>query len=102
MAVPSIVAVASIAARAWLLLHRPLWFDEVFTVWAARLSPRNLVAVLEKDSGPPLFYLLEKSFVLGGERLFSSDLAARLLSFAATLALSLWKTGVARYHSTGT
>jgi hypothetical protein len=79
--------VASVAARAWLLLHRPLWFDEIFTVWAARLSPRNLVAVLENDSGPPLFYLLEKPFVLAGERLFSSDLAARLLSFAAMLAV---------------
>lgn len=74
-------------ARAWLLLHRPLWFDEIFTVWAARLSPRDLIAALENDSGPPLFYLLEKPFVLAGERLFSSDLAARLLSFAATLAV---------------
>lgn len=74
-------------ARAWLLLHRPLWFDEIFTLWAARLSPRDLIAALENDSGPPLFYLLEKPFVLAGERLFSSDLAARLLSFAATLAV---------------
>lgn len=56
-------------------------------MWAARLSPRNLVAVLENDSGPPLFYLLEKPLVSGGERLFSSDLAARLLPFAATLAV---------------
>ena len=78
---------ASVAARAWLLLHRPFWFDELFTVWAARLSPRDLVAALENDSGPPLFYLLEKPFVLAGERLLSSDVAARLVSIAATLAL---------------
>jgi hypothetical protein len=56
-------------------------------VWAARLSLRNLVAVLENDSGPPLFYLLEKPFVLGGERFFSSDFAARIPSFAAALAV---------------
>jgi len=56
-------------------------------MWAARLSPRNLVATLANDSGPPLFYLLEKPFVLAGERFFSSDLLARLPSFAATLAV---------------
>lgn len=56
-------------------------------MWAARLSPANLIAALENDSGPPLFYLLEKPFVLAGEPLFSSDFAARLPSFAATLAV---------------
>jgi hypothetical protein len=56
-------------------------------VWAARLSPGKLVAALENDSGPPLFYVLEKPFVLAGERLFSSDVAARVVSFAATLAV---------------
>ena len=56
-------------------------------MWAARLSPGNLVAALENDSGPPLFYILEKPFVLAAERLFSSDLLARVLSFAATLAV---------------
>jgi hypothetical protein len=43
--------------------------------------------VLENDSGPPLFYVLEKPFVYAGERFFSSDVAARALPFAATLAL---------------
>ena len=56
-------------------------------MWAARLSPAKLFAALENDSGPPLFYLLEKPFVLAGERLFSSDLAARILPLAATLAV---------------
>jgi hypothetical protein len=56
-------------------------------VWAARLSSVNLIAALENDSGPPLFYFLEKPFVLAGERFFSSDVAARLPSFAATLAV---------------
>ena len=56
-------------------------------MWAARLSPRQLVDVLRNDSGPALFYLLEKPFVLAGERLFSSDVAARVPSFVATMAV---------------
>ena len=56
-------------------------------MWAARLSPAKLVAVLENDSGPPLFYLLEKPFVRAGERFLSSDVAARLLPFLAALAI---------------
>jgi hypothetical protein len=78
--------VSSVAARAWLLLHRPLWFDEIFTLWASRFSFRQLLEVLRSDSGPPLFYLLEKPFVAIGERL-SCDVFARALPFAATLAL---------------
>jgi hypothetical protein len=56
-------------------------------VWAARLSPGNLVAALENDSGPPLFYLLEKPFVRAGERFLSSDVGARFLPFLAALAI---------------
>jgi hypothetical protein len=48
----------------------------------------TLFTALANDSGPPLFYLLEKPFVSAGERLFSSDVLARLLPFAATLVLS--------------
>ena len=75
------------AARLWLLLDRPLWFDEIFTVWAARLPLDTLLAILTNDSGPPLFYVLEKPFVLAAERLRLSDAAARAVPFAATLAL---------------
>ncbi len=56
-------------------------------MWAARLPLRNLVDVLRNDSGPALFYLLEKPFVLAGERIFSSDVVARVPSFVATLAV---------------
>jgi hypothetical protein len=69
------------------LVHRPLWFDELFTIWASRLSLTRILAVLANDSGPPLWYVLEKPFVVVGERLFSSDAVARLLSFSATLVL---------------
>jgi hypothetical protein len=51
------------------------------------LSLDNLFAALANDSGPPLFYVLEKPLVLAGERLFSSDALARILPFAATLAV---------------
>jgi len=68
------------------LIDRPLWFDEVFTLWASRLPFRQLVEVLRNDSGPPLFYILENPFVAIGERL-SCDAFARALPFAATLAL---------------
>jgi hypothetical protein len=47
----------------------------------------TLFRALANDSGPPLFYLLEKPFVAAGETLFSTDVLARLLPFAATLVL---------------
>jgi hypothetical protein len=82
-----LVIALSVAGRIGLLLARPLWFDELFTIWAARLPVATLIAMLENDSGPPLFYVLEKPFVYAGERFFSSDVAARALAFAATIAL---------------
>lgn len=75
------------AARLYLLVDRPLWFDEIFTVWAARLPIDSLVSILRNDSGPPLFYVLEKPFVLAGERLFHFDVVARVLPFVAILAI---------------
>ena len=75
------------AARLHLLVDRPLWFDEIFTVWAARLPIEALLSVLRSDSGPPLFYVLEKPFVLAGERLFHSDVVARVLPFVAILGI---------------
>ncbi len=82
-----LLALASVAARLWLLLDRPLWFDELFTVWLSSLPLPSLLAALARDSGPPLFYLLEKPLVLAAERLSLSDAVARALPFASTLAL---------------
>ena len=72
------------------LVTRPLWFDEIFTAWAARLSPASLIEALRLDSGPPGFYLLEKPFAAlteraGGDWLLRvpSLLAASALVFAA-------------------
>ncbi len=77
------LAALSVAARVWLLATRPLWHDEIFTLWAARLSPPHLLHALALDSGPPLFYLLEKPLVRAAEALALPDSTARLLPFLA-------------------
>ncbi len=82
-----LAAVVSVAARLWLLLERPLWFDELFTVWAARLSWSDLLDALRQDSGPPLFYLIERPLVgLAGPSPDAAPLA-RAIPFCAALAL---------------
>ncbi|HMA18272.1 MAG TPA: hypothetical protein VKS03_07520, partial [Thermoanaerobaculia bacterium] len=58
--------------------HRPLWFDELFTIWASRMPLSRLLAVLANDSGPPLWYVLEKPFVIAAERSSSPDAIARV------------------------
>src|SRR5262245_43267952 len=82
----SAIAVAALAAaaRAALLIARPLWHDELFTLWAARQSRSALWQTLRSDSGPPLFYLLERPFVILGEAL-GCDPIARILPFLAIL-----------------
>ena len=82
-----LAAAVSAAARLWLLLERPLWFDELFTVWAARLPFSDLVAALRFDSGPPGFYLIEKPFVLLSEKLSDGAPLVRAVPFLATLTL---------------
>jgi hypothetical protein len=81
----ALVAVC-LAARTFLLFERPLWHDEVFTVWAARLPLPRLVDALRSDSGPPLFYLLESPFARAAGTP-ARDPLTRTLSFAASLAL---------------
>jgi hypothetical protein len=76
----------SLAARLFLLLARPLWHDEAFTVWAARLETPQLVAALASDSGPPLFYALERPFARAAAAP-ARDPLLRVLPFLAGLAL---------------
>src|SRR5215510_12338345 len=84
----SAIAVAALAAaaRAALLIARPFWHDELFTLWAARQSPSALWQTLRSDSGPPLFYLLERPFVILAEAV-GFDPVARILPFLAILLL---------------
>jgi hypothetical protein len=71
------------AVRLVHLLRRPPFFDELFTVWIARFPPDHILEALLHDSGPPLYYLLVH--VLTGAD--PSVVAARLISFAAAVAL---------------
>jgi hypothetical protein len=80
--------VAAAAIRSWLAAARPLWHDELFTIWASRLPLRALVDALRFDSGPPLFYLLEKPFVAAAESAGVTDRIARVLPWLATLLLA--------------
>ena len=67
--------------------QRPLWFDELFTIWAARQPLSRLLAILANDSGPPLWYVFEKPFVLVAERIFRVEALARIPAYLATAAL---------------
>ena len=56
-------------------------------MWASRLSLPALLDVLRRDSGPPLFYLLEKPVVRLAEALALPDGVARFPSWIAALLL---------------
>ena len=77
----------SFALRLLLMLERPLWFDELFTLWAARLPVARLLAALRLDSGPPGFYLLEKPFAFLADRFANADCLLRVPAFLAILLL---------------
>ncbi|HQR46380.1 MAG TPA: hypothetical protein PK598_10250, partial [Thermoanaerobaculia bacterium] len=53
-----------VAARCYLLLERPLWADEIFTLGLARRRVAGIVEALRVDSGPPLHYLLARLVLL--------------------------------------
>ncbi len=85
----------ALGARLVLLQARPLWSDELFTVWAARLPFPDLIAALRQDSGPPGFYLLERPFVRLAEAL-GADWVSRALPFLAALLLFAAARGLPR------
>ncbi len=78
-----------LALRAVSLFRRPLWFDEIFTLWLARQNPSQIVEHLRFDSGPPLYYFFVMPFVRLGET-FGVDAVGRMLSFFA-VALLFWR-----------
>ena len=82
----SAIVAVSLAARLGLLLQRPLWHDEIFTVWASRLPLPRLVEALRSDSGPPLFYALEGPFARA-DASPREDPLVRILPFAVSLGL---------------
>ena len=80
------VVAVSLWARIVLALGRPPWHDEIFTIWAARLPLPDLWSALRWDSGPPLFYLLERPFARAADTP-GRDAFVRVLPFLASLAL---------------
>lgn len=76
-----------IAARFWTLTASCLWFDEIFSVHAARHGWTDLVRFVAADIiHPPLFYALLKVWIgVGGESLLWLRLFPALTSIAAIL-----------------
>src|SRR5215213_4942529 len=66
------VCVVFIVLRFWHLTDSCLWFDEIFSVHAARMDFQNMLWFVAQDLiHPPLSYILLKIWILaGGETLF--------------------------------
>lgn len=78
-----LVCVAGLAARLLLLIARPLWHDEIYTVELARAGFARILAALVEDTGPPLHYLLASLLV--GREAGPLDVSVRVLSLVASL-----------------
>jgi hypothetical protein len=77
-----ILLAAALAMQARLAFNtEPLWYDEAFSVLAARLPPARLWQTCAADIHPPLYYLLLRLFLSLPVRL---EVAARLPSLLAT------------------
>ena len=75
-----------VAVRIGLLVEKPLWADEIFTLTLARKSVAAIVEALRVDSGPPLHYVASRLVLLPfGSAPGPHDVAVRLLSLAASL-----------------
>ena len=75
------------AVRLWRLSASCLWFDEIFSVHAARHGWLELLRFVAADIiHPPLFYLLLKTWIwLGGESLLWLRLLPALISIGAII-----------------
>ncbi|MFZ0750068.1 MAG: glycosyltransferase family 39 protein [Pyrinomonadaceae bacterium] len=80
----ALVLLMSLGARMWHLTATCLWFDEVFSVHAARHSwPEMFKFVAADIIHPPLFYALLKIWIgIGGESLVWLRLLSVLLAVA--------------------
>lgn len=73
--------------RLWHLTASCLWFDEIFSVHAAKHSWDSILAFVAQDLiHPPLFYVLLKLWIgMGGDGVYSLRSLPVLLSFLAIL-----------------
>lgn len=78
----TVSAVVFIFARFWRLTSACLWFDEIFSIHAARHSWHEIFQFAAADLiHPPLFYVLLKMWIaIGGESVFWVRLLPALLS----------------------
>ncbi|MDQ2935924.1 MAG: glycosyltransferase family 39 protein, partial [Acidobacteriota bacterium] len=85
------VVVLFVAARLWRLAASCLWFDEIFSVHAARHSWRDMMHFVAADIiHPPVFYALLKMWIsVGGESLLWLRLFPALVSIAAIVPFAL-------------
>jgi uncharacterized membrane protein len=75
-----------VVARAFSLVVRPLWADEIFTLTVARKSASEILAALRVDSGPPLHYLFAHVLLAPfGPAPGLPDVLVRVLSLVASL-----------------
>lgn len=79
-----IACILFIAARLWRLTGPCLWFDEIFSVHAARHAWADMVRFVAADLiHPPLFYALLKIWIgIGGESLLWLRLFPALINIA--------------------
>jgi len=75
-----------VVARVLVLVVRPLWADEIFTLTVARRSVSEILTALRVDSGPPFHYVLAHVLLVPfGPAPGVSDVLVRLISLAASL-----------------
>jgi uncharacterized membrane protein len=86
-----LIAIAFVLARLWRLTSSCLWFDEIFSVHAARHTWAGLVKFAAADIiHPPLFYALLKIWIaIGGESMLWLRLLPCLFSVATILPFAL-------------
>ncbi|MDQ3820748.1 MAG: glycosyltransferase family 39 protein, partial [Acidobacteriota bacterium] len=80
-----LIASLYVGARIWHLASACLWFDEIFSVHAARYNWARMLSFVAADVvHPPAFYALLKVWIgIGGESLIWLRLLPALLSVAA-------------------
>jgi uncharacterized membrane protein len=79
----ALILAVALGARLWLAHSTHLWFDELYTLWIARLPFADLLRAVAGDIHPPLHYALEWAWRrLGGD----GDLWIKSLSVVTGLA----------------
>ena len=83
------VVVVFVAARLWQLTASCLWFDEIFSIHAARHGWKQMFQFVAADLiHPPLFYVVLKIWIaVGGESLLWLRLLPVVMSVAAIVPL---------------